>query len=129
MSVLSPIGRTFLATLATTGVFGLVLLASSGYAQIVRAADAQASLIGPLPANLHAAIEGNAIRPFRINVPEAALVDLRRRIAATKWPEQETVSDATQGVQPSTRLRRPLAVWDCAGTKPFRNRQGRNRAS
>jgi pimeloyl-ACP methyl ester carboxylesterase len=104
MSVLSPspTGCNFLTTLATAGVFGLVLLASSSYAQTVPATDAQASLISPLPVNLHAAIEGNAIRPFRINVPEAALVDLRRRIAATKWPERETVSDATQGVQLAT---------------------------
>jgi len=41
----------------------------------------------------------NAVRPFRINVPEAALVDLRRRIAATRWPERETVTDRSQGVQ------------------------------
>ena len=44
----------------------------------------------------------NAIRPFHINIPEEALVDLRRRIAATKWPERELVSDATQGVQLAT---------------------------
>src|SRR5262245_29550647 len=42
------------------------------------------------------------IRPFRINTPEEALVDLRRRIAATQWPERETVSDASQGVQFAT---------------------------
>jgi hypothetical protein len=40
-----------------------------------------------------------AIRPFHINVPEEALVDLRRRVAATRWPDQETVSDRSQGVQ------------------------------
>jgi pimeloyl-ACP methyl ester carboxylesterase len=39
-----------------------------------------------------------SVRPFRINVPEAALVDLRRRIAATQWPEKETVADESQGV-------------------------------
>src|SRR5882672_1118765 len=44
-----------------------------------------------------------AIRPFRINtVPEAELTELRRRINATKWPERETVTDATQGVQLAT---------------------------
>jgi pimeloyl-ACP methyl ester carboxylesterase len=42
------------------------------------------------------------IRPFRIEVAEEDLVDLRRRIAATRWPESETVSDATQGVQLAT---------------------------
>ena len=43
--------------------------------------------------------DGVAIRPFHINVPEAELTDLRRRIRATRWPERETVPDATQGVQ------------------------------
>jgi pimeloyl-ACP methyl ester carboxylesterase len=41
----------------------------------------------------------DAIRPFRVHVPEEQLVDLRRRIAATRWPDQETVSDGSQGVQ------------------------------
>ena len=41
----------------------------------------------------------SAIRPFHINVPQEALDDLRRRIAATRWPEQETVTDQSQGVQ------------------------------
>lgn len=40
-----------------------------------------------------------AIRPFRVTVPEADLIDLRRRIAATRWPDKETVSDQSQGVQ------------------------------
>jgi pimeloyl-ACP methyl ester carboxylesterase len=43
--------------------------------------------------------EDTSIRSFQMNIPEEALVDLRRRVAATKWPEQETVPDATQGVQ------------------------------
>ncbi|HEX6628997.1 MAG TPA: epoxide hydrolase [Gemmatimonadaceae bacterium] len=42
------------------------------------------------------------IRPFRVSVPEEQLVDLRRRIKATKWPERETVADDTQGVQLAT---------------------------
>jgi pimeloyl-ACP methyl ester carboxylesterase len=45
---------------------------------------------------------GTEIRPFTIDVPQAALDDLRRRIAATRWPERETVEDATQGVQLAT---------------------------
>ncbi len=44
----------------------------------------------------------NAIRPFRVNVPETELSELRRRINATKWPERETVPDASQGVQLAT---------------------------
>ena len=40
-----------------------------------------------------------SIRPFQINIPEEQLVDLRRRIEATRWPDKETVADGTQGVQ------------------------------
>ena len=42
------------------------------------------------------------IRPFRVEVPESELTDLRRRIAATRFPEKETVTDASQGVQLAT---------------------------
>jgi hypothetical protein len=43
-----------------------------------------------------------AFRPFQVNVPETELTELRRRINATKWPERETVTDASQGVQLAT---------------------------
>jgi pimeloyl-ACP methyl ester carboxylesterase len=51
-----------------------------------------------------------AIRPFRVNVPEAELTDLRRRIDATKWPERETVGDQSQGVQLAT-IQRLARYW------------------
>src|SRR4051812_10476232 len=44
----------------------------------------------------------DAIRPFHVKVPESQLTELRRRIKATKWPEKETVGDASQGVQLAT---------------------------
>ena len=66
---LSPTRRSLLATSAAAGALSL------------------------LPAHLAAAVDGNAIRPFRINVPEADLVDLRRRVKATRWPDKETVTD------------------------------------
>ena len=44
----------------------------------------------------------DTIRPFHVSVPEAELTELRRRINATRWPERETVTDATQGVQLAT---------------------------
>jgi pimeloyl-ACP methyl ester carboxylesterase len=44
-------------------------------------------------------VDAAAIRPFQVNVPEAELTELRRRINATKWPERETVTDASQGVR------------------------------
>ena len=43
-----------------------------------------------------------AIRPFRVNFPEEELSEMRRRINATKWPERETVTDSSQGVQLAT---------------------------
>jgi len=48
------------------------------------------------------ASDKTAIRPFHVNVPETELTELRRRISATKFPERETVEDATQGVQLAT---------------------------
>jgi len=50
----------------------------------------------------HTSSDKAAVRPFQVNVPEADLADLRRRIQATKFPERETVPDATQGVQLAT---------------------------
>src|ERR1700747_529570 len=48
------------------------------------------------------AADKSATRPFHVNVPETELTELRRRINATKWPERETVTDQSQGVQLAT---------------------------
>ena len=40
-----------------------------------------------------------SIRPFQVHIPEEKLVDLKRRILATQWPEKEIVNDESQGVQ------------------------------
>ena len=48
------------------------------------------------------ASDKNAIRPFQVNVPEAELTELRRRITATRFPEKETVTDFSQGVPLAT---------------------------
>ncbi|MFI7280451.1 epoxide hydrolase family protein [Micromonospora chersina] len=45
---------------------------------------------------------GNDIRPFRLDTPDEALADLRRRIEATRWPSRELVDDRSQGVQLAT---------------------------
>ena len=58
-----------------------------------------ASALSLVPGQLAAAADGNAIRPFHVNVPERDLVDLRRRVLATRWPARETVADQSQGVQ------------------------------
>ncbi len=56
------------------------------------------------------AATNDAIRPFRINVPEEALVDLRRRLAATRWPEKEIVDDDSQGV-PLATIQELVRYW------------------
>jgi pimeloyl-ACP methyl ester carboxylesterase len=48
------------------------------------------------------AAKDNTIRAFRVDVPQEDVAELRRRIAATRWPERETVADESQGVQLST---------------------------
>jgi pimeloyl-ACP methyl ester carboxylesterase len=60
------------------------------------AAAATANLLPMRPAP---AAERDAIRPFRIDVPEQDLADLRRRVLATRWPDHETVSDQSQGIR------------------------------
>jgi pimeloyl-ACP methyl ester carboxylesterase len=85
-SVSEPNRRTVLAA-AAAGAFGLAAPTAS------RAAA---------PAGSSAGGGDNAIRPFRINVPEKALIDLRLRIAATQWPDRETVKDQSQGVPLAT---------------------------
>src|SRR5687768_16636177 len=52
----------------------------------------------------------NAIRPFHINVPESELVDLRRRVLATRWPDRETVGDQSQGVK-LHKIQKLVAHW------------------
>ena len=85
--------RNFFAVSVAVGL-GLMLLAVSGFAQINKADD-------------------KSIRPFRINIPEADLADLRRRIAATRWADRETVDDYSQGV-PLAKLQPLVEYW---GTK------------
>ena len=80
-----PTRRSVLVTSASAGAVGLlsVHLAAAGDASQPTSEMANAE----------------AIRPFRINVPEEDLVDLRRRIFATRWPDKETVADQSQGAQ------------------------------
>jgi pimeloyl-ACP methyl ester carboxylesterase len=51
-----------------------------------------------------------AIQPFRVNIPEADLADLKRRLAATRWPDKETVGDQSQGVQ-LAKLQELVRYW------------------
>ena len=66
--------------------------------------------IGSVPAKQRTTTTDSSIRPFRANVPEAAVVDLKRRLAATRWPDKETVADASQGAQ-LARLQELVRYW------------------
>jgi pimeloyl-ACP methyl ester carboxylesterase len=70
-------------------------------------ANAQSSKVNPKETTMTQlgtmqSTDTSAIRPFDFNVPQETLDDLRRRIAATQWPEKETVTDQSQGVQLAT---------------------------
>jgi pimeloyl-ACP methyl ester carboxylesterase len=81
---------------------GLVLFAALSSAQVVGTTGANSSVRASIPTNPDAVVLDAAIRPFRFNASEDALSDLRRRIAATRWPEKETVTDESQGVRLAT---------------------------
>ena len=63
-----------------------------------------------LPGTLRAAVGGASIRPFTVNVPQEEIEELRRRITATRWPDQETVNDRSQGIQ-LAKLREIVRYW------------------
>ena len=78
----------------------VVLALASTSTRRVGLAMLAATVIAVPSATLAAAENpGTAIRPFRVNVPKADLADLRRRLAATRWPDKETVADQSQGAQ------------------------------
>lgn len=83
-----------LVTLGAT----LVMVPAPSFAAGAPAHDASAYAGDHLPAT-GTSQGGTQIRPFRVSVPAAALDDLKRRVLATRWPDKETVSDSTQGVQ------------------------------
>jgi pimeloyl-ACP methyl ester carboxylesterase len=104
---LSPTSQhRFLRHLGVACAFAFLLLAVAGLAVFAtpkeqtmnrlenNLADVQPVLFDPPQAD-----DANAIRPFRVKVPEADLVDLRRRIQSTRWPDKETVKDQSQGIQ------------------------------
>jgi len=71
---------------------------------------AVAGTAGLLPTQLRAATAAEAVRPFKVQFPESDLADLRRRVAATRWPNRETVTDDSQGVRLAT-MRKLAQHW------------------
>src|SRR5688572_29904517 len=74
------------------------------------AAAAAASAASLLSTNSAFAAKRDGIQPFKVAIPEEQLVDLRRRLAATRWPSKELVEDRSQGVQLAT-LRELARYW------------------
>jgi pimeloyl-ACP methyl ester carboxylesterase len=89
---------TFFLGLGAFGISNIlnnIREASAQGANATNATNATGASAAPPSNNL-------AIRPFRVNVPEAELTELRRRVSATRWPEREPVADISQGVQLAT---------------------------
>jgi pimeloyl-ACP methyl ester carboxylesterase len=74
------------------------------------AVSAAAAALNVLAPDALKAAEGDVVRPFRVNIPDEQLVDLRRRIAATRWPDRETVNDRSQGIQ-LAKLQELVRYW------------------
>ena len=90
--------RCELPTLIAVCVFSM---AATGHAQSGRS-DLKETRVSQSTATQQNISDQEAIRPFRVNIPESQLTELRRRVKATIWPEQETVPDDTQGVRLAT---------------------------
>jgi pimeloyl-ACP methyl ester carboxylesterase len=95
---------------ASAAAFGFALLAASCYAETPSVADIHALIYSQLSMGQRAAVEADTIRPFRVNVPQATLDDLRRRVNATRWPDKETVADRSQGIQ-LAKLQELVRYW------------------
>jgi hypothetical protein len=87
-----------------------VMDATSPTRRDVLAASAAAAAVSLFPEHFAWGADGNTIRRFEINVPEEQLVDLRRRIAATRWADRETVNDRSQGIQ-LAKLQELVRYW------------------
>src|SRR5256886_16261872 len=105
----SPTRRGFFAGSVAALSIGLLVFASPGYAQTVTTSNTDAVVVAAAPATGQAA-EDRSIRPFTVPVSRAALDDLRRRIAATRWPDKETVADQSQGAQ-LAKLQELVRYW------------------
>jgi pimeloyl-ACP methyl ester carboxylesterase len=93
--------KRFRNTLISTFAFALGLgLIASGHAQSHRSkGDQEATQPAATKVSNGSRVDKDAIRTFRVSIPKEALIDLRRRIAATRWADKETVTDRSQGVQ------------------------------
>ncbi|MFS3137153.1 epoxide hydrolase family protein [Gluconacetobacter sacchari] len=71
---------------------------------------AAASALRAVPVAAQAGVKSEAIRPFRVDIPDDEIIGLRRRLAETRWPMRETVTDQSQGVE-LARLQELVRYW------------------
>jgi pimeloyl-ACP methyl ester carboxylesterase len=109
-----PTRRSNLAVFVIACVVGLGTMSVLGHAQTENSrTPKKENTMTQISATQHSsgqAADKEAIRPFTVSIPEEKLVDLRRRIAATQWPEKETVADQSQGV-PLATMRELARYW------------------
>src|SRR5438309_5447321 len=96
-------------------LLGMVLMTAIIFAQTatsqIKTAKKESTTTRSAPATIEADSSAATIRPFKVKVPDEALKDLRRRIATTRWPEQEPVPDSSQGVKLAT-LKKLAQYWE-----------------
>ena len=97
--------RRVIAASVAVGALGLMMIATAGYAQ-----TDPAPVVAMLAKKSSATTGDDAIREYRVSIKEEALVDLRQRIVATRWPTKELVADRSQGVQLAT-MRELARYW------------------
>src|SRR5262245_33729975 len=105
----SPTRHRFLAGSVAALLVSLFVCVSPNYAETMTTFDTGAVVVAAAAATSQPA-EDQSIRPFTFNAPQAKLDDLRRRLAATQWPEKETVADESQGV-PLATMRELAHYW------------------
>lgn len=112
ITVQRAITLRWLTSLASTAMVITLLTLTSSQAQSAPVASASAySSSSAAPERVtKSAIDADSIRPYHIKVAEESLVDLRRRLAETRWPDQETVPDQSQGVQLAT-IKELVRYW------------------
>jgi hypothetical protein len=100
---------TILAATAAAVASGLFVFSTASRGETVTISGIEHFAVAQA-SSTQSASEDRSIRPFTVQVPQAALEDLRRRINATRWPDKETVGDRSQGTQ-LAKLQELVRYW------------------
>ena len=93
------------AALAAAAALSLAVLSAPTSVQAAAVSPSDNSPIASAPGS-----GGEQVRPYRVKIAPAAVADLRRRLAATRWPDKETVADQSQGAQ-LAKLQELVRYW------------------